>query len=67
MPGRPRWAAASTAPTVPEYITESLRLAPQLTPESTRSGASSSNHSAMANITQSAGVPDTAKRRSPWW
>src|SRR5579864_4166039 len=53
------------AATVPEYVTSSPRLAPALTPESTRLGRLSRSTALMARSTQSVGVPSTAKRRGP--
>ena len=63
-PGTPS-AMPSIAPaTVPDMVTSSAALWPRLTPESTRSGLASFISSSIASITQSVGVPVTAKRRS---
>ena len=55
----------SMAPaTVPEYVTSSAQLRPRLTPDSTISGVSFMRWRTPM-MTQSVGVPFTAKCRSP--
>jgi len=60
MAGTPSNRPSSAPPTVPEYVTSSPTFQPLLMPETRRSGSRPPRTSAMAMLTQSAGVPSTA-------
>ncbi len=64
MAGTPMAMPSMAPATVPDMVTSSAILAPRLTPDRTRSGLAPLISSLMPSITQSVGVPVTAKRRS---
>ena len=61
MERTPTAMPCSAPATVPEKVVSSATFCPRFTPESTRSGLPPSTSSCTASMTQSVGVPETAK------